>query len=251
MSTALFVPCMAQDICPHVAAAAAQLLQQAGFPAHPSHKHTCCGQALYKQGRFQRAASLAAHCIKAFAGAGRIVSPSASCVAMVHAYPELLRDTQLAQQAQDMAAATFELCAFLDANEAILHPPAWPQERGPVLHHDSCQSRRLGSSPAVRRCLARVPGLKLLELEDPAACCGFGGSFSLDFPEISNAILEDKLDALESLASKTGATTVTTAEISCLCNLQAGLAARGSKLKVLHVAEILSGTWLHQEPRHG
>ncbi len=251
MHTALFVPCLAQDICPQVAVAAGELLLQAGFPAVHPQSHTCCGQPMYKQGRFQRAASMAAHCIQAFAGAERIVSPSASCVAMIRSYPELLRETRQARQAQEMAAATFELCEFLDANDILLRPSAWPHERGPVLYHDSCQTRRLGVSEAVRRSLAKVQGLELLELEDPAACCGFGGSFSLDFPEISNAILEDKIDALETMAVTTGATTVTTAEISCLCNLQAGLAARHSRLQALHVAEILTGAWLHQEPCHG
>jgi len=238
MNTALFVPCMVQELRPSIAMAALDLLRQAGIAAEPAPNHTCCGQPLYKTGRFARAAEVARHCIDAFARARRLVSPSASCVAMIRAYPGLLRDDPAYMpQAQAMAGGAFELCEFLDAEA----PDAvFATFGGAAIHHDSCQSRSLGVSSAVRRCLARVPGLELLELEDPGACCGFGGVFSLQYPEVGEAILEDKLDVIEGLSRQSGARVVVTAEVGCLLNIQSGLQARGSDIEVLHAAEVMA-----------
>lgn len=250
MNVFLFVPCLAQDLCPEVVLATAAVLEQAGFDLLIPRGHTCCGQPLYKQGRFQRAAVVAKQCIEAFDGSAAIVSPSASCVAMIKAYPRLFRgEPRWEERARNMAARSFELCEFLDSIAVGFRPVIVAEGKNRLLYHDSCQSRSLGVSDSVRRCMKRVPGLELVEFEESAACCGFGGGFSMTYPEISGAILEDKIAAVERLAGRFAARQLMTAEVSCLLNLRAGLRARGSDIAVLHAAQILAGE-PRKEPSH-
>lgn len=239
MKVDLFVPCLAQDFCPQVALAAAAALEKAGFHVRVPKGQTCCGQPLYKQGQFARTKELAKHWIELFEGAQTIVAPSASCVQMVRHYPELLEPEEgWRERAQAVAAKTFELCEFLAPRTA---DALWPRFPGKAVYHESCQVRGLGVERAVRLCMERVPGLELVELEDPSACCGFGGTFSLKYPEISQAILEDKLAAIDTACASHNASRVITAEISCMYNVRAGIAARGHGPEVLHVAQVLAG----------
>lgn len=236
MRVLLFVPCLVQDVAPEIGLATAEVLERAGCLVHPPEGQTCCGQPLYKQGHFQRTKNLARRTIELFNGEAPVVSPSASCVAMLRQYPELLRDEpRWHERALDLAGRSFELCEFLARGlDAGLEGAAFPSR---AAYHESCQVRALGVGADVRAMLARVQDLDLVELENPTTCCGFGGAFSLQFPEVSAAILQEKIAAVD----KAEVQTVICAEVSCLLHLRAGLQRRGRGPRALHVAEVLAG----------
>ncbi len=236
MRVLLFVPCLVQDVAPEIGLATAEVLEHAGCLVHPPEGQTCCGQPLYKQGHFERTKKLARRTIELFSGEAPVVSPSASCVAMLRQYPDLLRDEpKWHERAQDLAARSHELCEFLVRRlDAGVKGACFPSR---AAYHESCQVRALGVGADVRTLLAKVEALDLVELENPTACCGFGGAFSLEFPEISAAILQEKLAAVD----KANVQTLICAEVSCLLHLRAGLQRRGHGPRALHVAEVLAG----------
>ncbi len=107
-----------------------------------------------------------------------------------------------------------------------------------VAYHPSCHLlRELGVDRAPRALLSRVGGLELVELADAESCCGFGGTFSVKFPELSSAILDDKLLAV----AESGAEVLAASDVGCIMQMRGGLARRGSRVRVLHVAELLAG----------
>lgn len=239
-AVALMTPCLVQELCPEVGLAAAVVLEGCGYTVHVPEGQTCCGQPLYKQGRFARTKALARHCLEIFSGPEPVVAPSASCIAMLRRYPELFADEpSWRQRALDLAARAFELCEFLDQQAGARLQP--PDCAAPAAYHESCQVRALGVQGQVRRVLGRVPGLNLVDPPNHEACCGFGGAFSLEFPEVSQAILEGKLATLDTALEQSGADTVITAEIGCLLTLRSGYAGRGQAVRVLHAAQVLAG----------
>jgi L-lactate dehydrogenase complex protein LldE len=169
-----------------------------------------------------------------FAGPAEVVAPSASCVAMVRAYPGLFAPgTPDHARAVDLAGRVFELSDFLANRLGLADLGA--RFDGSVAFHASCQAEGLGITGAARRLLAGVRGL---EVREPArmACCGFGGGFSLAFPDISRAILEEKAADL----SATGASLVTAVEPSCLTHMEGFFRGQGLPLRTAHLAEILA-----------
>ena len=237
MRVQLFVPCLVENLAPEIAAATARVLTRAGAEVSLPPGQTCCGQPLYKSGRHAEARDLARRFLDVFAAPDPVVAPSGSCVAMVRAYPGLLAaDPELAEAARALAARTYELSQFLvdvlGAEDLGAELPAV------AAYHDSCQvARALGVREQPRRLLARVRGLTLAEPSRPGTCCGFGGTFSLQFPEVSASLTADKAADL----AATGADLVVCAEPSCLLNLRAHLDknAPDRNLRCMHLAEVL------------
>jgi len=234
----LFIPCLVEQFMPEAGLAAATVLDRAGATVHYPQGQTCCGQPLYKSGHEAAARDMALRFLHLFEDAERVVAPSGSCVHMVRdTYPQLLADDPAAcAQAKALGARTFELTEFLVREFGVTNLGA--RFDGTVAYHDSCQvGRALGLHDEPRALLKAVDGLTLAEFEGQNECCGFGGPFSVQYPGISEALLDDKLDAL--LAS--GAVAVTAAEPSCLLHIRGGLQHRSADMRVLHIAEILAG----------
>lgn len=237
MRAHLFVPCLVEHLAPEMAAAAARVLARAGAEVVLPPGQTCCGQPLYKTGRHSQARDLARRFLEVFADAEAVVAPAGSCVAMVRAYPKLLaRDPAAADKARDLAGRTFELSQFLVDVLGV-------EDLGAALpltaaYHESCQAARvLGVRSQPRRLLSRVRGLTLVEPARPEMCCGFGGSFSFQFPEVSSALTAEKAGNL--LAA--GAQAIVCAEPSCLLNLRAWLDKNppDRPVRCLHLAQVL------------
>ena len=230
----LFVPCLVETVVPEVGEATARVLSRAGCTVTVPPGQTCCGQPVYKTGHLDKARRLAARTVELF-DSGPVVSPSGSCVAQIRRYPDLLAaDPALAAKATELAARTYELSDFL---VNVLHATDLGASMAArAAYHDSCQvGRVLGLSDEPRALLAAVRGLTVLELDRPEACCGFGGSFSVQFPDASDSILKDKLDDI--LAQEPDI--VVSAEVSCLLNIRSGLEHRGSHVRALHLAQVL------------
>jgi L-lactate dehydrogenase complex protein LldE len=234
----LFLPCLADLYYPDIGRATIRVLRQAGLSVDYPEDQTCCGQWAFNMGQPEAARRLAEHFIRVFEAAPAVVAPSGSCVLTVrNHYPELFRDDQdWLSRAQAVGAKTYEFTDFL---VNIIHRT----ELGAVCQaratlHDSCHPLRgLNLKNEPRLLLAQVSGLDLIEMEDPEACCGFGGAFMAKFAPLSKAMVDQKIDQAE----KTGADLLVMTEPGCLLNVDSALKARNSKLKAVHIAQILAG----------
>jgi L-lactate dehydrogenase complex protein LldE len=230
------VTCLADLLFPRVGIAAVRLLRRLGVAVEVPPGQTCCGLPLFNSGHHREAAALAARTVGLFAEAPHLVVPSGSCAWLVkQEYPRLLEHHGgPAAQARTLAGRTRELSQFLvEVLGAEALPPA---VTGRVTYHDSCHLLRgLGEASAPRRLLRSAPGLELVELPGADQCCGFGGSFAVRLPAVSGAILERKLDAVEG----TGAGCVVACDAGCLMQMGGGLSRRGSRVRALHLAEVL------------
>ena len=234
----LFVTCLVDLFRPSVAFAAIKLLEAGGVQVEVPRAQTCCGQPAYNSGDREDAAAIARQVIQAFERFDYVVAPSGSCGGMlkVH-YPRLLADDpRFAERAKTLAAKSYELTSFLVDVVGFTELDATYE--GTVTYHDSCSSlRELHTKDAPRRLLANVPGLTLVELPESEVCCGFGGTFSVKYPDISGAILDTKLNNI----LDTEANTVLAADLGCLMQIAGGLSRQRSKIEVRHVAEVLAG----------
>ena len=235
----LFIQCLIDTMFPEAGLAMVSVFERLAIPLNYPDGQTCCGQPAYNSGYRREAAAAARHFIEVFENAEAIVCPSGSCVHMVrHHYPRLFPDDPvMTERAQAISAKTFEFTEYLVDILGITDVQA--EYPGSVTYHDSCHlSRGLGIARQPRRLLAQVRGLELVEMEDSDTCCGFGGTFSINYPEISVAMVDAKIDNI--LA--TGAGTVVGCDSSCLMNILGRLERRGESIKVLHIAQILAGT---------
>ncbi|MHA1567527.1 MAG: (Fe-S)-binding protein [Alphaproteobacteria bacterium] len=234
----LFVTCLVDLFRPSVGFATVALLERAGCRVVVPQAQTCCGQPAYNAGDTADAAAIARQVVAAFEGFDYVVAPSGSCAGMIkHHYPALLADDPgWAPRATALGARTHELVSFLVDILGVTTLQA--EYDGTVTYHDSCSGlRELSIKDQPRQLLATVAGLHLRELPDAEVCCGFGGTFCIKYPDISNRMLEDK--TADILA--TGADTLLAGDLGCLMNMAGKLQRDGSKLHVRHVAEVLAG----------
>ncbi len=236
MSLQLFIPCFVDQCAPQVAGAVVELLARWGLAWEYPEEQTCCGQFAWTAGDAATARLLLRHFLRVFAGAGTILCPSASCAYMVrHVYPQLAEGPDEQRAVAVLAARVMELGQWL----AGLGPPPFASRfNGSLVLHQSCKARQLGILPPIREVLARVAGLELLTISPYYTCCGFGGTFSLQQPEISREIGAAYLAAV----AATGAAGLVSPDYSCLLHLQ-GLGVPAARdLKFYHLAEILAMT---------
>jgi len=237
-SVGLFVTCLVDLMRPSVGFAALRLLERAGAKVVVPENQTCCGQPAYNSGDFKDACAIAQDVIQAFEGFDHVVAPSGSCAGMIRVhYPKLFDDGDAWRaRAEDLAGRTFELTQYLaehlDLNEVSAQLDAT------AAYHDSCASRReMGVVDQPRKLLATVDGLEVKELADTETCCGFGGLFSIKFPDVSGDIVDKKAAMIED----TGADLLVGADLGCLVNMSGKLKRRGSGVRIYHIAEVLAG----------
>lgn len=235
---ALFATCLVDLFRPSVGFAAAKLIEAAGCSVDVPSGQTCCGQPAYNSGDKATAADLARQTIAALEDYDYVVVPSGSCAGMLKAhYPDLLgHDPTWLRRAKAMAAKTFELVSFLVDVRGVERVQA--AVAGRATYHDSCSGlRELGIKEQPRRLLATVQGLDLVEMQDCEICCGFGGTFSIKFPEISNAIVEKKCANIVEAKPDL----VLAGDVGCLMNMAGKLRRQGRAIAARHVAEVLAG----------
>jgi len=238
VKVSLFIPCYVDRLLPSVGIAAVRVLERAGCAVDYPEGQTCCGQPPYNAGCTGEARAVAERFLDCFRGAGEIVVPSGSCAAMVKVfYAELFRGTKREGEAREAAARTREFADFLVNRLGVEDVGAACRARATV--HDGCHGlRELGSKEPIRRLLRRVKDLELVESDEAASCCGFGGLFSVGFPRISTAMAEVKARSMEAA----GADTVVSSDPSCLMQIAGYLSRQGSPVRCLHIAEVLAGS---------
>lgn len=235
----LFVTCLVDLMRPSVGFAALRLLERAGAEVVVPDKQTCCGQPAYNSGDKADARAIAKNVIEAFEGFDTVIAPSGSCTGMIRVhYPDLFAgDADWQSRAEDLAGRTWELSQYLVEHLDLNAVQGALDAR--VAYHDSCASRReLGVTDGPRKLLATMDGVSLAEIEDTESCCGFGGLFSIKFPDVSGAIADQKARQVEN----TGADILTGADLGCLMNIAGRITRRGEgRVRVYHLAEILAG----------
>lgn len=248
-SVQLFITCIADTLYPQVGEAVFHILNRLGVSVEFPPGQTCCGQPAFNAGARNLARPMAEHTIRVFEStSGPVVVPSGSCASMIrHSYSELFSgDKAWLPRAAALAERTFEFSEFLvDVLGVVDVGAAYP---GPVTYHSSCHLlRELGVDRQPRALLgavrdAALPGkqpLRLVELPGTQECCGFGGVFSVEHPQISSAMLERKLKNIAS----TSAAVVVSCDAGCITNINGGFHRRKMSQRAVHIAEVLAKSW--------
>ncbi|HYU70859.1 MAG TPA: (Fe-S)-binding protein [Burkholderiales bacterium] len=240
MRVGLFVTCLVDLMRPSIGFAALKLLEGAGYEVTVPALQTCCGQPGWNSGDREATRALAEMLIAQFEECRYVVVPSGSCAGMIRAhFPEVFANQPaMLAKAQRLVARTYELTEFL--TKMAKRPAVSASFKGTVTYHDSCSGlREIGVKAQPRQLLAKVAGLKLVEMEECETCCGFGGTFSIKYGEISSAMAEKKCANI----AASGAQAVVLGDLGCMLNIEGRLRRRGdANTQVLHVAEVLAGT---------
>jgi len=240
MKIQLFVPCFIDQFYPQTAVNCLKLLERAGCDIIYNPEQTCCGQPAFNSGYWDEAKSLAQKFLADFNSENIIVSPSASCTGFIkNYYNKLFENDRSAQKIVNLVSQNvLELSDFLvnhlniiDFNSDFHHI---------VTFHDSCAGlREYGIKQEPRILLENVKGLQLAEMDDTTTCCGFGGTFSAKFHNISAAMTQQKVEH----AVSSGAEFIVSTEASCLMNLESYIKKQKLKIKTIHLADILASGW--------
>jgi L-lactate dehydrogenase complex protein LldE len=239
ISAQLFITCLTEQFFPGVLKRMVTLLERLGVQVAFPEAQTCCGQPFFNTGYRTQARELARKWLTVFGQTdGYIVSPSGSCVDMVrHHFPHLFPpESPEHRRAVEVAARTVEFTEFLVNELKVTNVGArFPHK---VTYHASCHLLRgLGVRDEPKALLQKVQGLELIPLAGEETCCGFGGAFSVIYPEVSQAMMEAKVRAI----TETGAEAVVACDAGCLMNIAGGLRQANSPVRAMHLIDMLAG----------
>ncbi len=243
MRIALIATCLADALYPEVVVSTVRLLERLGHEVVFPADQACCGQMHINTGYFREALPVVRHHVEVFSAADYdvAVAPSGSCVGSVrHQHAMIARkggDLALAERATALAARTYELSELLVDVLGVTDVGAYYPHR--VTYHPTCHSLRMlrvGDKPL--QLLRAVQGIDLVELPAADTCCGFGGTFAIKNPDVSTAMLADKMSAVLG----THAEVCSASDSSCLMHIGGGLSRLRSGVRTVHLAQILAST---------
>lgn len=234
----LFISCLVDSFYPQTGEAIVSILRRLGIDVKFPRDQTCCGQPPFNAGLRADARPIVEHTIRVFESTkGDIVIPSGSCAHMIkHGYPELFADDPAwLPRAQAVGNRVYEFTEYLVDKLGVTDLGAtW---NGTLTYHPSCHALRgMNINRQPRALLSNVSGATIVELPEAESCCGFGGVFSVEHPELSAEWLKRKISNLE----KTEAPTLVITETGCLMHIAGGLHRQKKKQQVMHIAEILN-----------
>jgi L-lactate dehydrogenase complex protein LldE len=235
MKISLLITCLGDVLRPEIGMATVGLLRRLGHEVEFPAAQTCCGQPMFNGGFADLAREQAKHTIRVFAGDHPVVVPSGSCAAMVKVeYPHLLAgEPDWRRRAVDLAERTYELSGLLVHRLGVVDVGA--KYNGRVTYHFACHQRMLGQTTEAETLIRNVRGVTYVPLARQDQCCGFGGSFSVRYPKISTAMVDDKINCV--LATEADA--VVSTDAGCLMNIAGRLRRRDKPVEVMHLAELL------------
>ena len=243
MRVALFVTCLGDVFYPEVGEAVVRVLRRLGVEVDFPTAQTCCGQPAFNAGFRDQARAVARHQLEVLAPYEYVVVPSGSCASMFRVfYPELFAgDATLDARANALAERVYEFSEFIVRVLGVSDVGA--AYEGKVAYHASCHLlRELGVDEPPQRLLQSVRGAEATPMDLESQCCGFGGTFAVKYPDISDAMLKKKIDSLK----RAGADTLVSCDAGCLMHIAGRLRRQGDRIRVMHLAELLS-----QEDRRG
>jgi len=240
----LFVTCLVDQMFPEVAESTVLLLERLGVNVEFSKSQTCCGQPAFNSGFWKECKPLAEKFISEYEDAEYIVMPSGSCTSMVKIfYNELFQDDpEKLSSVGSISKKIYELSEFIvdvlgieDLSHLSKKNMSGSKKRR-VTYHEACHLRReLGVQSQPRKLIESLGSVELVEMHQSEVCCGFGGAFSVKYPEISGAMLQDKIENI----NVSGAAEVVSSDVSCLMHIGGGLKKRDDKARTIHIAELL------------
>jgi L-lactate dehydrogenase complex protein LldE len=233
----VFTTCLTDNFYPQVAVSVVNVLRRLGAEVDVPGDQTCCGQPAFNSGFFDEARQVAVHMLDVFSDSEIVVTPSGSCCAMVrHYYPVLFADYPSdLERARALAGKLFEFVEFVEKVLYVDWRPWRLRFDASATYHYSCHLRGLGMTDEVPGLLAKIDGLDYRPLEKMDQCCGFGGTFAVKYGHISEALVNDKVNCIE----QTGAEMLVCNDGGCALNICGALHRRGSRVRVVHTAEIL------------
>lgn len=235
VTVGLFVTCLADMFRPSVAFATVRLLEMAGYNTEVPEAQTCCGQPAFNSGDRATSQEIAKQTIQAFEGFPYVVGPSGSCIGMLHHYPELFdKEDEWYARAVDLQKRAFEITSFLVDVADFTLPDNGVSAK--VTYHDSCSGlRELGIKQQPRKLLSQLSGVSLTEMEEAETCCGFGGTFCVKYPDISNRMVENKSNFI----SNSQAELLLGGDLGCLLNMAGKMKRQGKSVEARHIVEVL------------
>ena len=239
VKASIFITCLIDQFYPQIGEAMVKVLRRQGVELCFPEAQTCCGQPAFNAGFQSEARDLAKRFVSIFEKEEYIVAPSGSCTSMVRVfYSDLFKnDPEMLVRTRKLGERTYEFSEFLV--KVLGADEVDARYDGTVAYHPSCHLlRELGVKSEPRQLLQNVQGIELKELPDAEQCCGFGGTFSVKYPEISGAILERKLDCIR----RSGAETLVANDAGCLMHMAGGLKRQNIPVRARHLAEILSSS---------
>ena len=236
MEVSVFIPCFIDQLYADTAFNVIKVLKKCGCKVKYNPEQTCCGQPSFNSGHWGETRSVALKFLNDFGGDSLIVSPSASCSGFIrNHYSRLFNDEEDKQKAIALKSRIYEFTDFLINKLGVEDLGAVFPHR--VTYHDGCSAlREYGIKEEPRRLLKQVSGLDLVEMEETETCCGFGGSFSAKFTDISTAMTEQKVGH----ALATSAEYIVSTEASCLMNIESYIRKQKLPLKTIHIADVLA-----------
>lgn len=238
MRIAIFITCLTDNFYPRVGVAIVKVLEHLGHEVVFPASQTCCGQPMFNTGFHEDARALAARMVRILEPFEVVVTPSGSCAAMLREhYPHLFEaDPRLHAAAKSLAGKTYEFVEFL-AN--VLHTDLralGARWQGSATYHYSCHLRSLGLTSEATDLMQQVDGLTTLPLEKIEQCCGFGGTFAVDYPLISGEMARDKVECIR----RTGADWLVCNDAGCAMNIEGACRREKCNVRVISLAEIIA-----------
>ncbi len=237
MKVSLFITCLIDQFFPQVGLSTMKILRKFGVEVEFDSLQTCCGQPAFNTGYVEEARQVADHFLAVYGDSDHIVVPSGSCSTMIKVFlPKLFaEDSSQRRLAEEVGGRTFELSDFLSSVLRVKSTGArFPEV---VTYHDSCHLlRELGISSQPRQLLRAVEEIDFREMEHCDRCCGFGGVFSVKFPDISAAIGDDKVRWIRN----SGARYVVANDVGCLMHLNGLFQRHQVPVQTMHLAELLA-----------
>jgi L-lactate dehydrogenase complex protein LldE len=246
MLISLFITCYNDTLFPNVGKAVVKVLKRLGHAVEFRFAQTCCGQMHYNTGYHKDALSLMLHFLRVFEGAEVICIPSTSCTAMIRDhYPRMAAttgDAEIVRKVAEILPRIFDFSELLVDKLGVTDVGAFYPHA--VTLHTSChslRSLRVGDKPI--QLLRSVHGLALIDLPKSEECCGFGGTFAIKNPEVSAAMLSEKVRCV----LNTRAEVCTAGDNSCLMHIGGALSRQRTGVRTVHLAEILASTETGEE----
>lgn len=236
MKVTLFATCLVDMFQSNVGKATVELLERLGCEIDFPESQVCCGQPAYNSGYVKESKEAMKKMVETFERAEFVVSPSGSCAAMFKEYPHVFKgDGDWEPRARKLAEKTYELTQFIV--DVLKTEDVGARLNGKATYHTSCHmTRLLGVKTAPMILLNNVKGLEYTELPGKEQCCGFGGTFSVKMAQISEQMVDEKVQHVE----ETSAEYLIGADAGCLMNIGGRIDRTGKPIKVLHIAEVLN-----------
>ena len=234
----LFATCIIDQLFPEVGVSVVRVLRRFGAQVGFPEGQTCCGQALYNSGYTREARELAVKTLREFRHSEYIVVPSGSCSAMMKVfYLDLLEDDPaLLSEAEAFSRKVYEFSEFLTGVLGV--EEAGVEGSGSAVFHPGCHLlREMEVREAPQSLLRSISGLEMKEMPNAETCCGFGGSFSVKLPHISEGMLADKVASVR----ESGADTLVSCDMSCLMHIGGALRRQTPEVEIRHIAQVLDG----------